>query len=438
MKVDGSGIYYSRLAKKLKERGHRLIVVSTGGPLVKTLEHNGIQHHNLSILGLQYSSWHVRIFETITAITSAMTRKVRDSGDPLVTPWLPATVHAPWSWAPGYLARRLRFLLLWAFSVIKLLKILRKERIGVIDSHSTGAIALAYVCSRLMKLPLVLRVSAPHFTALPPSMFKYIYPSIERIVAVSRECVNYITAGHAPHDPKITIMHNFVDVEQFRPFSDDEKVYYEGQLIKQGVDISRNRHKIALVSRLDKDKEESIVCTIRSMLQLAKTTPDIQLIVVGDGRIFDRIYESARQVNKKFGSKIIIISGHMDHVERILNLADIVVAVGGTAVEAMACGKPVIVAGHKKGLHGGSFGGVITPGTLTELRDFYFTGRNSSQKTSPRLIAQACQRLLGNDAWRKELGEFGRRFVMEECNINKSVAKIERMYFEAVAHARSR
>jgi glycosyltransferase involved in cell wall biosynthesis len=174
------------------------------------------------------------------------------------------------------------------------------------------------------------------------------------------------------------------------------------------------------------------------MLQLAKTTPDIQLIVVGDGRIFDRIYESARQVNKKFGSKIIIISGHMDHVERILNLADIVVAVGGTAVEAMACGKPVIVAGHKKGLHGGSFGGVITPGTLTELRDFYFTGRNSSQKTSPRLIAQACQRLLGNDAWRKELGEFGRRFVMEECNINKSVAKIERMYFEAVAHARSR
>ena len=102
-----------------------------------------------------------------------------------------------------------------------------------------------------------------------------------------------------------------------------------------------------------------------------------------------------------------------------MNLADVVIAIGGTAVEAMACGKPVIIAGDKTGPQGGNLGGVISPDSLEELRDYYFTGRNSSHKTAPLLITQACPRLLIDEAWRKELGEFGRRFVTEECGVEK-------------------
>lgn len=424
MKVDGSGIYYSRLAKKLSERGHKVIVASTGGPLAKELQDNGIKHHRFTVLDLNYWPVYRCIFEIASSIKFAIGRRPHTVTD--------LEGYPSFTKALKYLLRKRSFFFLWVCSLVRLFLLIKKEHIDIIESHSIGAIPLAFLCSRVIKIPFFVRVSAPHFTALPRFMFRYIYRAAGGIIAVSRECVNYMTGDCQSAKSKIRIMHNLVDIQRFRQFSEDEKVYYEGKLIRQGLDISRNRHKIALVSRLDKDKETSIVSTIRSIAEVAKIMPDIQLIVVGDGDIFDKVYELAEEVNRKRGEQIIVMAGYLDQVERILNLADIVVAIGGAAVEAMACGKPVIVAGHRTGPKGGSFGGIITPATLKELRDYYFTGRNSSQKTTPALIAQECLKLLGDEAWRNELGEFGRRFVTEECNLEKSVDRIEKMFFEAI------
>jgi glycosyltransferase involved in cell wall biosynthesis len=98
----------------------------------------------------------------------------------------------------------------------------------------------------------------------------------------------------------------------------------------------------------------------------------------------------------------------------------------------MACAKPVVIAGDTVGPFGGNFGGIVTPNNVNALRSHNFTGRNSTERTTAPKIAEACIRLLGDQESSRCLGDFGRKYVEREHDIEKKAKDIVRLYQESL------
>jgi len=115
-------------------------------------------------------------------------------------------------------------------------------------------------------------------------------------------------------------------------------------------------------------------------------------------------------------------------VPRFFNLADCVVAVGRTALEAMACERPVIISGL------GGYRGILTPERIPEFQASNFTARIGGQPPDPAQLARDVVQLAAPQgaAERRRLGEAGRRFVVENLSIEAVTARILEVYAEVL------
>jgi glycosyltransferase involved in cell wall biosynthesis len=427
MRVDGSGIYYSRLAGKLKERGHHVIVLSAGGALENALAKRGVRHYKFPVLDNLNASWVMHAFELARSAKGRITNRPKMVNEASATFSGSTPEKLRLSKVVRFLARTVCFSVGWVLSVVAVCRIVKRNKIDIIEAHSTCAIALALCCRELSNVPFFANIANSNYMGLPTAMLKTVSKKASGVIAISEECVDYLNStGEWSNRPEI--IHNFVDLKRFRPYTEPGKKDCWSYLLNKGLDAEPENPTIVIVSRLDGDKADSVFETIRSMVWIHDAIPDAQLLVVGGGNVLKEASALAESINRKVGDKIVFMLGYETNVEKAMNVGSLVIGVGGVIVEAMACGKPVVVAGHVKGKLGGSFGGIVKPENLEAIRKYYFTGRNSSEVTSGRLIANACIELLSDERRRKSLGELSRRFAMENCNIDKSVARIEKLY----------
>ena len=348
MRVDGSGIYYSRLARKLKERGHHVIVVSAGGALEKELKESGIKHHKFTVLDNLNSSLVMHAFELARFVKGRVANKPKMIHEAAATFSGSTPGKLTFSKMARFLARAGCFAVAWAITVGAICRMVKINEVDVIEAHSTCAIALALCCRQLMKTPFLANIANSNYMALPTGMFKTVSAKSNGVIAISEECVDYLRSTGEPWD-QLEIVHNFVDLDRFRPYSKKEKSDAWQYVLGNGIEANPGSPTIVIVSRLDADKADSVFETIRSMIAIAKSIPEAQLLVVGGGNIFEGASALAQSVNREVSKKVVFMIGHEKNVEKVMNVGDLVIGVGGVIVEAMACGKPVVVAGHLKG-----------------------------------------------------------------------------------------
>jgi glycosyltransferase involved in cell wall biosynthesis len=232
-------------------------------------------------------------------------------------------------------------------------------------------------------------------------------------------------------DQDICVIPQPVDVDSFCPSARtaDEIREYEKKLRFESGAI-----KIVHVSRLWWDKMDAILNMIRATPSVIKEFPDAQVLLVGEGECLDYVYQLARGVNKQLNKTAIIVTGGIEagDMPKIMRLADVVIGVGRVPLEAMACGKPVIVAGTIVGPLGGNYGGIVTPKNVAELQAHNFSGRNSSVVTSPRKMADDCTGLLANRKHMSSLGSFGIKYIKKEYDSKRIARRIEGVYHEVI------
>jgi glycosyltransferase involved in cell wall biosynthesis len=211
-----------------------------------------------------------------------------------------------------------------------------------VHAATPGTMGLcALAIARTMKLPFLAtyHTSVPqyalHLTAdsgMEDIMWRYItwfYNQADAILAPSRYTAAELVRHGIPEE-KLRIMPRGVDVERFRR---------DAGLRAPGLPEGK---KLLYVGRVSKEKNMPLLCDV--FKRLHEITPDVHLIVVGDGPYLGEMKEALEDYPCLF-------TGYREGAElvAIYNSCDLFVfpsstdTFGNVVLEAQACGLPVVV-----------------------------------------------------------------------------------------------
>ena len=322
----------------------------------------------------------------------------------------------------GYSTRMLSSLeglMRFPFLLAKIIRLISSKKIDLIHVHNPFVpLLLGCMASKIKKIPLVLTIHGDR-----PSFFLKLNPfcQVHGTITTSLEQKE----GLPKCDKKVAVIPLPIDLNRFSPDSNTSTTE------------TGTYKKILLISRLDPDKASAVYSVIESAPKISEVFRNAQIIIAGDGSKALEVEKAVRKMNKEIGREMIILTGFVESTPKLIKQADIVVGVGVVVAEAMASGKPVIVAGSTVGSRGGSFGGIVTDRNIDELRSYNFSGRNSTTRTDAENIFTSVSKLLKDEQYMKYLGAFGRRFAENEFEPNKTAKQVELVYKYAQGDAKN-
>ncbi len=214
------------------------------------------------------------------------------------------------------------------------------------------------------------------------------------------------------HNP--VVIPNAVDARRFRPDVD-------GRALRQRLRIPEDRPVALLVGRIVPHKG------VEHFIEAARHLPETQFLVAGEGSSLEAMEELADALGVKDRVRFL---GRIsqDNLPKVYAACDLFVlpsvsrleAFGIVALEAMATGKPVVVAD--------------IPGVREVIED----GREGllADPVNPQDLADKMRRLLEDPDLRREMGRRGREKVLAEFTIQKVTDRILRVYEEALEKKR--
>lgn len=160
-------------------------------------------------------------------------------------------------------------------------------------------------------------------------------------MSVSDDIVSYLVDNYGVARERIHTTINGIDLEKFSP-----DVPYRDTLAALGV-TCEGRRRIVYMSRLDSDRAEYAAVLAKIAPRIAERFPDTDIIIVGGGNEEERIRHIAAESNAKAGRQIVTMTGNRSDTNVFCACADVFIGVSRSALEAMAAGAPVIVAGNQ-------------------------------------------------------------------------------------------
>ncbi|UCH36178.1 MAG: glycosyltransferase [Armatimonadota bacterium] len=352
--------YVIGLSAALQRRGHRCIIVSSGGKLEGEADAAGIRHIPLHIRGRRGLS-----------------------------------------------------------AVPRLAAIIDREHVDLLAAHNWTAGAVGFLASRLARIPYCFTV---HGMREPIQRFLVYYWG-EKVITVSAAGRDHlIRKFHLPPQRVVTSVIG-VDAERFRPGPPALSLVHE-------LGLDRAAPKIVHVSRFSRGKGEVALRLIEAARGIEGTAPGFQAIIAGVGALADEIAARADDANRGLGRRAFVFVGGRSDVPELMSLADVVVGTATVALEAMACGKPVVAAGKA------GFVGVVTPETLAAANATCFGDHAAPERVTFDNLAGAIGGVLSDASRGEELREFSRRAVLRSFTMGHAAESVERVYGDVLSGSR--
>lgn len=181
--------------------------------------------------------------------------------------------------------------------------------------------------------------------------------------------------------------------------------------------------QIVIVSRLAHElKLEGILHAVRAVERLAAQR-QVRLVIVGDGPARRTVMESAAAANARVGRDVVVLTGELSDPRGAYDAADICLGMGGSALRAMAFGKPLVVQGE---------GGFFQTCAEETLEQFLWSGwygiADRGRDEAVEHLVKELDALVTDPARREHLGSFGRRLVTDHYSLTSAAARVERFY----------
>ena len=216
----------------------------------------------------------------------------------------------------------------------------------------------------------------------------------------------------------IQVIPNGVDLRRFRPVANGG----QKSRLRQDLGLDPNWEIVLAVGPVSPRKGTDIL--IDAFVRLCHERRNVRLVLVGpnghrEGETTDGFHQRLRCAiaNGNAEDRVIFV-GPVNNVEEYLRAADLLVfpsrreGMGNAVLEAMACGIPVVTTpftGRPE-----EFG---SPGTHYLLSSW-----------EPEALAANIRKLLGNEGFRRSVGQQGRRWVEENLDVDDSLDRYATLY----------
>jgi glycosyltransferase involved in cell wall biosynthesis len=207
---------------------------------------------------------------------------------------------------------------------------------------------------------------------------------------------------------KTAVISNGVDIAKFKK-TETEKFFVK-------FNLPRQTKNILFVGRLHPEK--SVDTLIKALPLILAREPNARLWIAGSGHLQTELEQLAQKLS--VADKTVFFGRISDEdLVLIYNACDLFVLPslaeleGMVVLEAMACGKPILIA------------------DAPDSASAYFVNQNGLlfKPKSPRDLAKQALKILTNDNLRREMGEVSFR-DSRRYDINQSVQSLEKLYYE--------
>ncbi|MDO9399659.1 MAG: glycosyltransferase [bacterium] len=295
------------------------------------------------------------------------------------------------------------------FSLIKLIRILKKECPDIVHTHLFGADFYGSIATRLVGIKYL--VSTEHNFNYSEGLIRkiikmFISKLFNNIIAVSEAVKNYVIKDYCVKSKKILVIYNGVDVNKFF------------QHFKKRENVKENRNiVIGSVGRLVEQKGFKYL--IEAVNKLSSQNIDIECLIAGDGELKTVLLEKVKKLGLE--NKIKFLGSQKD-IKSFLNKIDIFIlpslweGFGLVILEAGLAGLPVIVS---------KVGGIVE--IIEDKKDGLFVNPANSDD-----LAQKIKDLIEHKEFRDELAINLQTKVKNNFTIQNTVAQYEQYYNKLV------
>lgn len=301
---------------------------------------------------------------------------------------------------------------------LQLRKVMARYRIGLVHAHARIPAFITALAVRDRGVPFVTTYHGVYNAAFP---WRLLTTFGRRTISVSQDVKAHLIGPLGAPAGQIRVIPNGFDTNLFHPGVDIAPLLSEFGVQAAGPHVVN-------AGRLDGQLADVPLALLAGVEQMERELPGARLWILGDGDRAQEVRSQVEAANRRLGRSVAVATGIRLDVPRFFNLADCVVAVARTALEAMACGRPVIVAGE------GGYGGILLPERIGEWVQMNFTARGIGVAIDPARLAADVIQLCRPEAAaeRRRLGEAGRAFVVGNLSIAAIVDRILDVYAEVL------
>ncbi len=224
---------------------------------------------------------------------------------------------------------------------------IKQGQYDIVHTHSSKAGIMGRWAARLAGVRHIVHTPHGHvFYGYFSSVLTGIFIMAERFtVCVTDRLIELTTKGVEEHltlgigrKEQWSVIPSGIDLEMFRSDEDSRRI------TRREWQVSEDDILVVSVGRLEEVKGQ--VYLINALPQVLKECPAVKLMLVGDGHERSSLEEHSMRLGVK---DRVIFAGFCEDVRPYLNAADIFAlaslneGMGRAVVEAMACGKPVIL-----------------------------------------------------------------------------------------------
>ncbi len=190
-----------------------------------------------------------------------------------------------------------------------------------------------------------------------------------KVLAVSAYIRQVLISDYQAKPAHVEILRNGINLERFHPLPPGEL-----RSLRQKLGLPGEAEIVLSASNLRPEKGIDIL--LRAFAKLNRKLPRAMLVIVGDGPVRNELHELA--TNLSLGESVRFLGLRSD-VQSFMQAADVLAVcstwqepAGLVVLEAMACGKPVVVTrvgGMPEAVVEGETGFVVAPSSDEELAD---------------------------------------------------------------------
>ncbi len=299
-----------------------------------------------------------------------------------------------------------------ARALYELRRVIRAERPDVVHAHARIPAFLCGILHKSMGFPFV---TTAHWVFSTGGALRWLTNWGQRTIAVSDDIKDYLIREYSLPPEHVSVTINGIDTDKFSPEVSGAPV-----LAEFGLDP--DKPVVSYVSRLDESRALAARQLLEIAPELSRAVPGVQLLIAGGGDVFGQLREKAEAVNAALGRRCAVLTGSRTDINRIAAAGDVFVGVSRSALEAMAAGKPVIVAGNE------GYQGLFGPEKLTQAQAGNFCCRGLPQ-CEPRTLLRDLTAALALPREEKErLGAYGRQIIQEFYSVRRMAQDCLEMY----------